>query len=84
MQRITVAVAGILSCALAACGDVSTISPDAARAPVTLTVTKVGAGRVTSAPVGIDCGTACSDDFTAGQLGAWPRSAPGAARPPAG
>ena len=66
MQRITMAAAAILSCALAACGDVSTTSPDAAPAPVTLTVTTVGAGRVTSAPAGIDCGTACSDDFAVG------------------
>jgi hypothetical protein len=66
MQRITMAAAAILSCALAACGDVSTTSPDAAPAPVTLTVTTVGAGRVTSAPADIDCGTACSDDFAVG------------------
>jgi len=56
--------------AVSACGDVKTTTPDGSvsdvDAPidgagmVTLTVTRTGAGTVTSAPTGLDCGATCT------------------------
>ncbi len=71
----------ILSVAIAACDPVSSTAIDAPLAadaaidgslPGTARLTVIragaGAGRVTSAPVGIDCGTTCSESFAVGTV----------------
>lgn len=64
----------LLSVSLVACGGDGGAGPDAppaidaaidASVP-TLTVTRTGAGTVTSAPAGIDCGATCTATFTEG------------------
>ena len=73
MQRLASTIAIAMLVSLAGCGSVSSSGVDAAPGDVdapaprfTVTVATTGDGRVTSAPTGIDCGTACSDDFAAG------------------
>jgi len=46
--------------------DIGAYEFPAAAAPVTLSVTRTGNGTITSSPVGISCGAACSATFTAG------------------
>jgi phospholipase C len=64
MQRVCLAAVtfgGILL--LAACQGLVAAGPSS----VAVTLAGSGSGRVTSSPAGIDCGTACSADFTSGQ-----------------
>lgn len=46
--------------------EVSTTPDSSPAGPVTLTVTRVGQGTVTSLPSGVDCGATCSAQFPSG------------------
>jgi hypothetical protein len=61
---------GVAPCVVRASGQVEVVATFDKKKPLSLTVTKAGsgAGAVTSAPIGIDCGATCSASFDAGAV----------------
>lgn len=65
-RHMDLAAALLCAVGLAACGGGGGSSGGGSSPNVTLIVTASGGGRVTSQPIGIDCGSACSASFATG------------------